>query len=108
MSDQFALSNAIGDAGIERAKAERSASVTFDAIQARHKHVSSTYAVQAPGAELKVQIESGRTETPPFALETTLRSDMTQMENRLLRRLGGLMVVLVGLLFTALRFGGHG
>ncbi len=93
MSDRFALSNAIGDAGIERAKAERSASVIFDAIR---DNVATKADVQALGAELKVEIERGRTETTPFALETTLRSDMTQMENRLLRRLGGLMVVLVG------------
>ena len=32
MSDRLALANAIEDAGIERAKAERVASVIFDAI----------------------------------------------------------------------------
>ena len=58
MSDRFAY--AIGDAGIERAKAERSASVIFDAI---HGNVATKADVQALGAELKVEIERGRTET---------------------------------------------
>jgi hypothetical protein len=90
MSDRLALSNAIEDDGLEPAKAERVALVIFDAM---HDNVATKADVQALGAELKVEIERGRTEThairSEFAtlrltvlptLETTLRSDMTQMK----------------------------
>jgi hypothetical protein len=36
------------------------------------------------------------------------RADLALTEHRLLTRLGGLMVVLAGLLFAALRYTGHG
>jgi hypothetical protein len=38
MSDRLALANAIEDAGIERGKAERVASVIFDAIPRQRRH----------------------------------------------------------------------
>ena len=38
MSDRLALANAIEDAGVERAKAERIATVIFDAIPQQLRH----------------------------------------------------------------------
>jgi hypothetical protein len=83
MSDRLTLAHAIEDAGIERSKAERMASVIFDAI---HDNVATKADVAA------------------------VRADLTLVEHRLLTRLGGLMVVLVGVLFAALRYWppGHG
>jgi len=84
MSDRLTLAHAIEDAGIERSKAERTASVIFDAI---HDNVATKADVAA------------------------VRADLALVEHRLRTRLGGLMVVLVGALFAALRYWpppGHG
>jgi hypothetical protein len=51
MSDRLALSNAIEDAGIERAKAERVASVIFDAIH-------DSVATKADIAPLTTKVEA--------------------------------------------------
>jgi hypothetical protein len=79
MSDRLALATAIEDAGIERAKAVRIASVIWDAI---HENVATKSDLEAVRADLKAQIDL--------------------VEHRLLTRLGGLAVVLAGLLFAAL------
>ena len=50
MSDRLALSNAIEDAGIERHKAQRLASVIFDAI---HDNVATKADVTAAGSTLR-------------------------------------------------------
>ena len=50
MSDRLALANAIEDAGIERHKAQRLASVIFDAI---HDNVATKADVKAAVAEVK-------------------------------------------------------
>jgi hypothetical protein len=84
MSDRLALANAIEDAGIPRDKAQRVASVIFDAI---HDNVATKADVQAVGARIDL------------------------VEHRLLTRLGGLVVVAAGILFAALRYlppPGHG
>jgi hypothetical protein len=85
MSDRLALANAIEDAGIERAKAERVASVIFDAI---HDNVATKADVQAS--------------------ETALRLELAQLEHRLTRNGIGGLVVAVGIILTAMRFLGHG
>ena len=53
MSDRLALANAIEDAGIERSKAERVASVIFDAI---HDNVANKADVEASAAALRGEI----------------------------------------------------
>jgi hypothetical protein len=53
MSDRLALSNAIEDAGIERAKAERLASVIVDVI---HDNVATRADLSAVRSELKLEI----------------------------------------------------
>jgi hypothetical protein len=113
MSDRLALSNAIEDAGIPRDKAQRVASVIFDAI---HDNVATKADVQALQASTKADIQ---------AVQAALKGDIQLLDARLVRleakvelivpqlltRLGGLMVVLFGLLFAALRYlppPGHG
>ena len=117
MSDRLALANAIEDAGIERSKAERVASVIFDAI---HDNVATKADVQASEAslraemaaakaELKTDIASARNEAASNAARhdvaiERLRSTLRQTESRLLLRLGSLMVVLTGAVLAALRY----
>ena len=59
MSDRLALANAIEDAGIERAKAERVASVIVDLV---HDSVATKADVQALGGELRAEIAATRSE----------------------------------------------
>jgi hypothetical protein len=116
MSDRLALANAIEDAGIPRDKAQRVASVIFDAI---HDNVATKADVQALGAELKAEITAQVGSVRSALAAETARLD-TRIErldakvvltgHRLLTQLGGLMVVLTGVLFAALHYWppGHG
>jgi hypothetical protein len=110
MSDRLTLANAIEDAGIERAKAERMASVIVDIIH-------DTVATKADISELRGEIHQVETvlrgeirqvETGLRGeirqVETSLRGEMALIEHRLLTRLGGLAVVLAGMLFAALHY----
>jgi hypothetical protein len=121
MSDRLALANAIEDAGIERDKAQRVASVIFDAI---HDNVATKADVQASEAairgelraessqlraELKGDItsvrallanEAGRLDTKIERLDATVKAQ----PNAIMLRLGTLMVVLTGIILAALRY----
>lgn len=88
MSDRLALANAIEDAGIDRAKAERVASVIIDAIR---DQVATKADVAAAAAGLRLEIAA-------------VRADLTLVEHRLLTRLGGLMIVVGGVFFAALHY----
>jgi hypothetical protein len=94
MSDRLALANAIEDAGIERRKAERVASVIFDAI---HDNVATKADVQNAEARLNAQVAG-------------VRADLALVEHRLMTRLGGLAVVLTGIIIAVLHYWqpGHG
>ena len=81
MSDRLALANAIEDAGIERAKAERVASVIIDAI---HDNVATKGDLQTVKSELRVEIAQ-------------LKHDLT------MRGLAGL-IASGGILFAALHY----
>jgi hypothetical protein len=99
MSDRLALSNAIEEAGIERGKAERLASVVFDTI---HHNVATKTDIAALAT--KTDVRAVRLELPSVHSDlTALRDEMAQIERRLLTRLGGLIVVVAGVLFAALR-----
>jgi hypothetical protein len=82
MSDRLALANAIEDAGIPRDKAQRVASVIFDAI---HDNVATKADVLALGVALE----------PKFARQDVaierLRSTLREMESRITLRLGGIV-----------------
>jgi hypothetical protein len=88
MSDRLALANAIQDAGIERDKAERLATVIFNAI---HDNVATKADVQGAEARLNAQVAG-------------VRADLALGEHRLMTRLGGLMGVFAVLLFAALHY----
>jgi hypothetical protein len=128
MSDRLALANAIEDAGIQRSKAERVASVIFDAI---HDNVATKADVQASEAairgelraetaairgelaqtrtELKADIasvrallasETARLDTRIERLDATVKAQ----PNAIMLRLGTLMVILTGIILAALRY----
>ena len=128
MSDRLALANAIEDAGIERAKAERVASVIFDAI---HDNVATKADVQASEAAVRhdLQASTAATRADIAATRTELKSDIgavrstmasetarlgTRIErldaavkaqpSAIMLRLGTLMVVLTGIILAALRY----
>ena len=117
MTDRLSLANALADAKIDRAAAERIATEIFDAI---HDSVATKADLQSVRTELKADIAALRTELKAdiaavrgetASLRTELkadiaavRSELALVEHRLLTRLGGLAVVLAGLLFGALRY----
>ena len=123
MADRLTLAHAIEDAGIERTKAEALAGAILEAI---HDNVATKIDIRELRSELKADIQELRSEMAQTATElrsemaqlgtnlrsemTTLRADMALVEQRLLTRLGGLIVVLLGLLFAALHAWppGHG
>jgi hypothetical protein len=77
MTDRLSITNALADANIDRQKAERIATEIFDAI---HDNVATKQDLQLVKAELEARID------------------------RVVVRLGSLMVVLTGLLFAALHY----
>jgi hypothetical protein len=132
LSDRLALANAIEEAGIERSKAERVASVIFDAI---HDNVATKADVQASEAvlrhelatqigglrvELKGEIGGLRAELKSdiMGVRSILASEVSRLDTRIERldatvkaqpnaimlRLGTLMVVLTGIVLAALRY----
>jgi len=124
MSDRLALANAIEDAGIPRDKAQRVASVIFDAI---HDNVATKADVQASEATLKSELQGLRhdvqgsgaaTRADTAAGMAELKSDVVavrsalerqdanveQIGSRTISRLGALMVVLSGIVIAALHY----
>jgi hypothetical protein len=106
MSDRLALANAIEDAGIERSKAQRVASVIFDAI---HDNVATKadvaelrHDLQATEARLRSTFvgEVARLDTRIERLDGTVKAQ----PNAIMLRLGTLMVVLTGIILAALRY----
>jgi hypothetical protein len=124
MSDRLALADAIEDAGIERGKAVRIATVIVDAI---HQSVATKADLDASAATIRADLAELRGETregfsrgaaaladlrgevrstfgrQDVAIER-LRSEIRGVENRVLVRLGGGMVLLFGLFFAALQY----
>lgn len=86
MSDRLVLANAIEDAGIDRTKAERIATVIFDVI---HENVATKADVQGAETRLNAQVAA-------------VHADLTLVEHRLMTRLGALAVVLAGVIVAAI------
>jgi len=128
VSDRLALANAIEDAGIERGKAERVASVIFDAI---HDNVATKADVQASEASIRSQLQAAESSirSQLQTSEATLRSEIAPIRtalvtetarldakidrldatvkaqpNAVMLRLGALMVVLTGIIIAALSY----
>ncbi|MGH7029671.1 MAG: hypothetical protein ACREE9_18035 [Stellaceae bacterium] len=106
MTDRLSLTNALADADINRQKAERIATEIFDAI---HENVATKTDV-APLETRIDQVESalgGRIS----AVESALRAEMRELElrltariDRIVTRLGSLIVVLAGVILAAIRY----
>jgi hypothetical protein len=114
---RLSLANALTDAKIDRPTAERIATEIFDAIQS---NVASKADVQAVKADMEAverdlqQLDAAmkadfqrleaHVDTQVAALRADLKAEIALLEYRLLTRLGGLIVILSGLLFAALRY----
>jgi hypothetical protein len=104
MSDRLALANAIeealisaqgavtADATVVRAKAERVASVIFDAI---HENVATKADLQSLETRLSGDLQN---------METRLSAEIARIADRTLIRLSGVMVVLLGIVLAALKW----
>ena len=122
MSDRLALANAIEDAGIPHDKAQRVASVIFDAI---HDRVATKADVRAGEAALKSELQALRHDVQATGrrrqadIDTSMagvKSDVVavrsalerqdanveQIGSRTVSRLGGPRVVLSGIVIAAL------
>jgi hypothetical protein len=123
VSDRLALANAIEDAGIPRDKAERVASVIFDAI---HDNVATKADVQASEAAIRGDLRTveAALRSEIVAVRSALASETARLDTRIERldakveqigsrtfnRLGSLMVVLSGIIIAAMHYWppGHG
>jgi hypothetical protein len=109
MTDRLSLTNALADANIDRQKAERIATEIFDAI---HENVATKADVDRLGVRID-QVEAGLG-SRISAVESGLRAEMREAELRLERRidrvvvrLGSLIVTLVGIILAAIRYLPH-
>lgn len=109
MSDRLALTEAMEDAGIERAKAARIATVVFDAI---HQNVATKADVQTSAATFRADFAAFRGEMRADIArleggQGRMLERMNGMESRLLIRiigpLGSLIIAGLGALFWALQ-----
>lgn len=91
MTDRLDLTNAFEAAGIERKAAEHLAAEIFDAIR-------ENVATKSDIAELKADIAAVGGEMREMELRTDARID------RVVTRLGSLVVIIAGLLFAALHY----
>jgi hypothetical protein len=98
MTDRLSLTNALAAADIDRQKAERIATEIFDAI---HENV----ATKADGDRLGTRIDQ---------VESGLTAEMRELElrleariDRIVVRLGSLMVILAGTILAAIRYLPH-
>jgi hypothetical protein len=98
VSDRLALANAIEDAGIERGKAQRLASVIFDAI---HDNVATKADLERVQAAFRTDINR---------VEYSLKAEITRMRDWLALRGLAALVSGLGVLFAALHYWppGHG
>ena len=115
MSDRLALAKIVEDAGIERSKAERVASVIVDLVEA--DVLASEAAVRgeitANGAATRADIAASEASVRALLASETARLDtriqhldakVEQVGSRTFNRLGTLMVVLSGIIIAALRY----
>jgi hypothetical protein len=91
MTDRLSLTNALADANIDRQKAERIATEIFDAI---HDNVATKHDLQHVEAALK---------SDRRALELRLEARI----DRVVLRLGPLIVILTGIVLAAIRYLPH-
>ena len=98
MTDRLSLTNALADANIDRQKAERIATEIFDAI---HDSVATKADLDSARADLKADIAAVKADIRELELRLEARID------RIVVRLGSLMVILAGVIFAAIRYLPH-
>lgn len=98
MTDRLSLTNALADANIDRQKAERIATEIFDAI---HDNVATKQDLQNVEASLKAEIATVKAEMRELELRVESRID------RIVVRLGSVMVILAGIILAAIRYLPH-
>lgn len=103
MTDRLSLANVLAEAKIERSAAERIATEIFEAI---HDSVATKSDLDRLSSATKADLQRlpAHVEAQIAALRAELRAEMSLLEYRLPTRLGGLLVLLLGLLFAALRY----
>jgi hypothetical protein len=89
MADRLTLTRALESGGMESPAAERIATEIYDAI---HDNVATKTDVAALQADIKADIAA-------------VRSEMREMEQRIIIRLGSITVVATGLLVAIKYFG---
>ena len=128
MTDRLSLANALADAKIDRAAAERIATEIFEAIhdsvaskadlqrlesatsadfqrmEAAIQHLEAATMADFQRLEAATKADFQRQEAATTAEFAAVRSEMALIEHRLLTRLGSLIVIVAGLLFAALRY----
>jgi len=105
MTDRLSLTNALADANIDRQKAERIATEIFDAI---HENVATKADIDRLGTRID-QVESSL-KTDMAAVRAEMRELELRLEvriDRIVVRLGSVMVVLVGIILAAIRYLPH-
>ena len=105
MTDRLSLTNALADANIDRQKAERIATEIFDAI---HENVATKADIDRLGTRID-QVESSL-KTEMVAVRAEMRELELRLEvriDRIVVRLGSVMVVLVGIILAAIRYLPH-
>ena len=88
----------MADANIDRQKAERIATEIFDAI---HDNVATKQDLQNVEASLKAEIATVKAEMLELELRVESRID------RIVVRLGSVMVILAGIILAAIRYLPH-
>ncbi|MGH7048172.1 MAG: hypothetical protein ACREE2_17490, partial [Stellaceae bacterium] len=99
MTNRLSPTNALADANIDRQKAERIATEIFDAI---HDNVATKQDVQNVEAALKTEIAVVGAEMREVERRLEARID------RVVVRLGFLIVVLAGVMLAAIGYRPHG
>jgi hypothetical protein len=129
--DRLPLVQALTAAGLERHGAEQVATALGEAIEATVASKADITRLEGSMARLEARMDasmarlearmdasiarvadsvvklSAVTDARFAEAAATTRADLAALEHRLLVRLGGLMVTGGGILFAALRFGGH-
>lgn len=98
MTDRLSLTNALADANIDRQKAERIATEIFDAI---HDNVATKQDLQYVEASLKADVAAVKADLREVELRLEARID------RVVVRLGSLMVILARIVLAAIRYLPH-
>jgi hypothetical protein len=103
MTDRLSLANALADAKIDRTAAERIATEILHAI---HDNVATKSDLERLESATRSDLQAVRTELKAdiAALEQRMLLRFTELEHRLTVRFASVMVVLIGLLFAALRY----